>query len=123
MGEIMYEKKSRGFNAWYVVRYFEQCLNVAGNPIVFTKGSSEGKQLGHAKRLLTACKHSEAEVKAIIKEYCARDEGHWRKTKVANWWVENRPCLSAVVSKADEMRAKIASRQTVESKFRWEDLG
>lgn len=107
----MYEKKSRGFNAWYVVRYFEQSLNVAGNPIVFTKESSEPKQLGHAKRLLKACKHSEAEVKAVIDEYC-RDE----------WLVKKRACLSAVVAELDEMRSRIARRQTVESKFKWEDL-
>jgi hypothetical protein len=108
----MYKKqRGKALNAYGVVRYFEKRLNEAGNPIKFTPESSEGKQLGHAKRLLKACQHSAPEVRAIIDEYC-RDA----------WLVENRPALWSVVDKLDEIRAKLKMAQQVEAEFSWEDL-
>ena len=79
IGGVMYAQLPHKFGPWRVVRYFEKCLAEAANPIKFTPASSEGKQLGHARRLLVACKHSEVEVKAIIEEFC-RENGYPYRT-------------------------------------------
>ena len=109
----MYVNESRRpFGPYQVVRLFERCLNDAGSPIEFTVESSEPVQLGHAKRLLRACKYRRSEVVALIEEYCA-DE----------WLVENQPDLAFVVRKVDELRARIARRQQAQSvKVSWSDL-
>lgn len=108
----------RQFGPWDVVRLFERELNEGGNPIKFTTGSSEPKQLSHAKRLLTACGHNYQEVAAIIKEYCVRDE-----TGIANWWVEHQPDLAQVIKQADKLRARLHDRQQEqEQQESWADF-
>ena len=106
------EDKSKRFGPYQVVRLFERCLNDVGNSITFTPESSEPQQLNHARRLLVACKYCEAEVRAVLKEYC-RDE----------WLVANQPDLAFVVRKADELRARMTQRQRAKPvEVSWEDL-
>lgn len=98
-------------DAHRVAKYFQRCLNEAGNPIEFTKESGLPRQRAQAKRLLIACGYRHQEVVAIIKEYCKE-----------SWWVENQPDLAQVIKQADDMRARIAVRQQQQQEESWADF-
>jgi len=96
----MYVQPEVKFGPYQVVRYFQEALNRAGNPIRFTEESGMPKQRSHAKRLIAACKSSRVEVEALIAEF-VKDP----------WEVKHNPDLARVLAQADVLRAAIEMRQ------------
>lgn len=110
----MYTQAEVKWGPYQVVRYFQEALNKAGNPIRFTEESGMPRQRSHAKRLIAACKGNRAEVEALIQEF-VRDE----------WEVKHNPCLARVLARADVLRAAVEVRQREEAQcqqFRPPDL-
>ena len=94
-----------------VVRFFQSCLNQAGNTIVFTDPGGLPAQRAHAKKLIAACKCDWREIRTIIRAYCADA-----------WWVENQPSLAQVVKQLNRLQVQTKPADSHGYAVTWRDL-